>query len=117
MPGLSRHPRRGKLKAGMERQPCVYIMASGRNGTLYVGVTSNLIGRIGQHRDGTFAGFTSRYDVRRLVWYETAATMADAIASEKRIKRWRREWKMNVIARANPHWDDLAIGLGLDPLR
>lgn len=99
-----------------ERQPCVYIMASGFNGTLYTGVTSNLIGRVQQHRDGTFKGFTSAYRVNRFVWFEMAETMEAAIAAEKRIKRWRREWKMNVIERDNPHWHDLAVSLGFEPL-
>ncbi|WP_286165144.1 GIY-YIG nuclease family protein [Arthrobacter sp. TPD3018] len=74
-----------------EPQPCVYILASGHNGTLYVGVTSNLIGRLIQHRDGTFEGFTARYGVLQLVWFELIDTMADAIASEKRMKAWRRD--------------------------
>ena len=99
-----------------ERQPCVYILASCYNGTLYVGVTSNLVGRLLQHRDGTFEGFTSRYGVLILVWFEMTDTMADAIASEKRIKGWRRDWKKNLIERANPNWDDLATGLGLPAL-
>ena len=99
-----------------DRQPYVYMLANSFNGTLYVGVTSNLVGRIMQHRDGTFEGFTSRYGVTILVWFETTNTMADAIASEKRIKRWQRDWKKNLIERTNPHWDDLAIGLGLPPI-
>ena len=99
-----------------ERQPCVYILASGYNGTLYVGVTSNLIGRLIQHRDGTFEGFTARYGVLHLVWFEPTDTMADAIASEKRIKAWRRDWKRNLIERDNPGWLDLAVNLGLPPL-
>jgi len=99
-----------------ERQPCVYILASGYNGTLYVGVTSNLVGRLLQHRDGTFEGFTSRYGVLILVWFEMTDTMADAIASEKRIKGWQRDWKKNLIEQGNPDWDDLATGLGLPAL-
>lgn len=98
-------------------QPCVYLMASGFNGTLYVGVTSNLIARIIQHREGTFGGFTERYAVKRLVWFKTAEAMPEAIAHEKRLKRWRRDWKVALIERDNPTWDDLAIGLGLPPLR
>ena len=105
-----------KLTPMRERQPCVYILASGYNGTLYVGVTSNLIGRLIQHRNGTFEGFTARYGVLHLVWFETADTMADAIASEKRIKAWRRDWKKNLIEKANPGWLDLAVNLGLPPL-
>ena len=100
-----------------ERQPCVYIMASARNGTLYIGVTSNLIGRVMQHRDGTFGGFIERYAVKHLVWYEIADTMEAAIAAEKRIKKWPREWKLNLIERDNPHWEDLAVPLGLDAIR
>ncbi|WP_188657588.1 GIY-YIG nuclease family protein [Sphingomonas metalli] len=99
-----------------ERQPCVYILASGFNGTLYVGVTSNLIGRILQHRDGSFCGFTRRHAVHRLVWFDVADTMEAAIAAEKRIKRWPRDWKKNLIERDNPGWNDLAVGLGLPPL-
>jgi len=92
------------------------MLSNGFNGTIYTGVTSNLIGRIMQHRDGTFEGFTSHYGVVLLVWFDAAETMADAIASEKRIKAWRRDWKKNLIERDNPTWDDLAVGLGLPPL-
>ncbi len=92
-------------------------MASGRNGTLYVGVTSNLIGRVMQHREGKFGGFTERYAVKRLVWYEMADTMDAAIAAEKRIKKWPREWKLILIERDNPLWDDLAVLIGLDAIR
>jgi putative endonuclease len=99
-----------------QRQPCVYMMASGHYGTLYVGVTSDLLARIIQHRSGTFAGFTERYAVKRLVWYEVADTMEGAITAEKRIKRWRRDWKIELIERDNSAWSDLAIGLGLPPL-
>lgn len=96
--------------------PCVYILASAYLGTLYVGVTSNLIGRLLQHRQGQFGGFTKRYGVYRLVWFEMADTMEAAIVTEKRIKRWKRDWKISLIERDNPTWDDLAVGLGLDPL-
>lgn len=99
-----------------ERQPCVYILASSFNGTLYIGVTSNLIGRLIQHRKGTFGGFTQRHGIHRLVWFDTADTMEDAIAAEKRIKKWPRDYKKNLIERANPHWDDLAVELGLPAL-
>jgi putative endonuclease len=97
-------------------QPCVYIMASGFNGTPYTGVTSNLPARIVQHREGTFRGFTAEYGVKRLVWFENAETMADAIAYEKRIKRWLRDWKIVLIERKNPHWNDLGSAIGLPPL-
>lgn len=100
----------------IDRQPFVYILASAYLGTLYVGVTSNLIGRIVQHREGRFAGFTKRYGVLRLVWFEPADTMEAAIATEKRIKKWRRDWKIALIERENPTWDDLAVGFGLGPL-
>jgi len=99
-----------------ERLPCVYILASGYNGTLYIGVTSNLIGRVIQHREGTFGGFTRRYGVYRLVWFEVGESMEAAIAREKQLKRWRRDWKRNLIERENPMWNDLAVGLGLEPL-
>ena len=99
-----------------DRLPCVYIMASGYLGTIYIGVTSNLIGRVLQHRDGTFGGFTKRYGVKHLVWYETAETMEAAITFEKKLKKWPRDWKCNLIERLNPEWNDLAVGLGLLPL-
>ncbi len=91
-------------------------MASGFYGTLYVGVTSNLIGRVMQHRDGTFDGFTKRYGVKRLVWYDVADLMDAAIATEKRIKKWRRDWKIGLIEERNPAWNDLGPTLGLPPL-
>ena len=116
MPGLSRHPGRRKLTPVRERQPCVYILASGRNGTLYVGVTSNLVGRVMQHRAGAFGGFTKRYGVHRLVWYDIADSMEGAIAAEKRIKKWPRRFKLNVIEERNPIWRDLAVEIGLPPL-
>ncbi|MGN6269597.1 MAG: GIY-YIG nuclease family protein [Sphingomonas sp.] len=99
-----------------ERLPCVYILARSYHGTLYAGVTSNLIGRIIQHREGSFDGFTKRYGIRTLVYYEVVDTMEAAIQREKQIKRWRREYKYNLIERLNPAWNDLAVGLGLPPL-
>jgi putative endonuclease len=101
----------------IERIPCVYMLASGYNGRLYTGVTSNLIGRIVQHRVGTFDGHTKKYGIHRLVYWEVADTMEAAIAREKQLKRWRREWKRNLIERQNPEWNDLVVGLGLEPLR
>ena len=91
------------------------MMASGFYGTLYVGVTSNLIGRVMQHRDGTFDGFTKRYGVNRLVWYDVADQMDAAISTEKRLKKWRRDWKISLIEERNPAWSDLAVALGIDP--
>jgi putative endonuclease len=96
----------------MDRQPCVYILASRRHGTLYIGVTSDLVGRLWQHRTKVVRGFTGRYRVYRLVHFELADTMEAAIAREKQLKAWRREWKIALIEEANPLWEDLAIGLG-----
>ncbi|KQU61837.1 endonuclease [Sphingomonas sp. Leaf339] len=97
-------------------QPCVYILASRRHGTLYIGVTSNLLARIVQHREGLIPGFTQRYGVRQLVWYEMHDTMDAAILREKRMKEWWRAWKIELIEARNEQWDDLAIGLGLPRL-
>src|SRR3546814_7380332 len=97
-------------------QPCAYIMASARHGTLYTGVTSHLIQRVVQHREGTFDGFTKRYGVKGLVWFELSGTMELAIAREKQLKNWQRRWKIELIEEANPAWRDLAAELGLPPL-
>jgi len=91
----------------MPKQPCVYLLASRKNGTLYVGVTSNLIGRVWQHRTHVVDGFSNRYNVTRLVWYEIHSTMESAILREKRIKKWNRSWKMDLINETNPSWRDL----------
>lgn len=85
----------------------VYILASKKNGVLYVGVTSNLQLRIFQHRSGVFNGFASKYHVKKLVYYELFSTMYDAIHREKCMKKWKREWKINLIAESNPNWLDL----------
>jgi len=85
----------------------VYIMANRPYGTLYVGVTSDLVKRIGQHKEGFVAGFTKRHELHRLVWYEQHDSMIEAIAREKRIKRWHRDWKVKLIQSMNPCWDDL----------
>jgi putative endonuclease len=85
----------------------VYILASRPFGTLYIGVTSDLISRVVQHRDGAFDGFTKKYKVHRLVWYEQHQDIALAIQREKSLKRYRREWKLNLIGADNPHWSDL----------
>ena len=89
------------------KQPCVYMMASKRNGTLYIGVTSNLVQRVWQHRQGLVEGFTKRYRVHTLAWYEVHATMETAIAREKALKGWKRAWKLELIEKANPDWRDL----------
>jgi putative endonuclease len=86
----------------------VYIVASARNGTLYVGVTSELQRRVQQHKRGSFEGFSKTYGCRTLVWYEQHATMLQAIDREKRIKRWRRAWKLALIEGLNPEWRDLS---------
>ena len=91
----------------MVKQPCVYILASGRNGTLYVGVTSDLVKRIWEHKSDCVAGFTSRYDVHSLVWFERHDVMESAIAREKAIKEWKRRWKLELIEELNPEWRDL----------
>lgn len=93
-------------------QPCVYLMASHRNGTLYVGVTSNLVQRVHQHHQGLIDGFTKDYGVHHLVWYEQHGTMELAITREKRLKKWTRAWKVDLIEEANPHWRDLAADIG-----
>ena len=85
----------------------VYILASRRDGTLYIGVTSDLAARIAQHRDGTYDGFTKRHDVKRLVWFEMHDRIEAAIRREKRLKTYRREWKINLIERENREWLDL----------
>ena len=97
---------------GSRFQPAVYILASRPYGTLYTGVTSNLARRISEHREGIVAGFTRRYGVKLLVYYEYFATMADAIPREKRIKEWRRAWKIDLIVSLNPEWRDLYEDLG-----
>ncbi|HLI14168.1 MAG TPA: GIY-YIG nuclease family protein [Alphaproteobacteria bacterium] len=91
----------------MSKQPCVYILASRRNGTLYVGVTSDIARRAWEHRSDVVAGFTKRYGVHRLVFVEFHDSMADAILREKRIKKWHRAWKLALIERDNPEWRDL----------
>ena len=91
----------------MPKQPCVYILASKRNGTLYIGVTSNLFIRVGNHKQDLIAGFTKRYGVHRLVYYEMHESMDAAIAREKRLKKWNRAWKLRLIESMNPEWDDL----------
>ncbi|MFM5931612.1 MAG: GIY-YIG nuclease family protein [Novosphingobium sp.] len=96
--------------------PTVYLLASRRNGTLYPGVTSNLPERIRQHREGNYSGFTSQYSVNRLAWYEAHATMETAILREKRIKKWNRAWKLELIEKSNPGWVDLAEEFGFNPL-
>ena len=95
----------------MEKQPAVYILASGYNGTLYIGVTSNLIQRIWQHKNDLVEGFTEKYGVHSLVYYELHEQMLSAIEREKQLKKWNRQWKIDLIEKTNPTWKDLWEGL------
>jgi putative endonuclease len=91
----------------MEKQPCVYLLANKRNGTLYTGVTSNLVKRIWEHKSHLVEGFTKKYNVTLLVWYELHESMESAIHKEKQIKNWKRSWKIKEIEKSNPEWNDL----------
>ena len=91
----------------MDAPSYVYILASETYGTLYVGVTTNLVKRLCEHRDGVVPGFTKQHEVKRLVWYEVHSDLVQGITREKRIKRWNRDWKVNLFQRTNPQWRDL----------
>jgi len=91
----------------MTRQPCVYLLASHYGGTLYTGVTSNLVKRVWEHKNDMADGFSKQYGVHTLVWYEVHETMESAIHREKAIKEWKRAWKLELIDDMNPDWDDL----------
>jgi putative endonuclease len=93
------------------KQPCVYLLASRRNGTLYVGVTSDLVKRVWEHKENLADGFTKRYGVHTLVWYELHDSMEAAIRREKAIKEWKRRWKLELIEKANAEWRDLYADL------
>ena len=95
----------------MTKYPAVYILASSKHGTLYVGVTSDIIKRIWEHKNNSTESFTKRYEIHTLVWYEQHETMESAIAREKAIKEWKRQWKIDLIERSNPEWNDLYDGL------
>ena len=88
-------------------QPAVYILASARNGTLYIGVTSNLVQRIWQHKNDVIEGFTEKYSVHSLVYFELLDDMTNAITREKQLKKWNRAWKLSLIEKQNPTWEDL----------
>ena len=88
-----------------------YMMTNRMHGLIYIGVSSQLISRVAQHREGLVDGFTKRYGLKRLVWFEFHDTIVGAIQREKSLKRWPRNWKTNLIERTNPHWDDLFGGL------
>ena len=89
------------------KQPAVYILASQHNGTLYIGVTSNLVKRIWEHKNDFVEGFTQKYDVHYLVYFEQHESIVEAIKREKQIKKWNRQWKLNLIEKHNPEWQDL----------
>lgn len=91
----------------MDRSPCVYILASQRNGTLYIGVTSDLVKRVHEHRSDLVDGFTRRYVVHSLVWFEQHESMESAITREKQLKKWNRAWKLRLIEDNNSAWRDL----------
>jgi putative endonuclease len=91
----------------MSKQPAVYILASKRNGTLYVGVTSNLVKRVWEHKNNLVEGFTNRYGIHQLVWFELHTSMESALTREKRLKDWKRTWKLELIEKGNPDWKDL----------
>lgn len=91
----------------MEKSFCIYILSNKRNGTLYIGVTSDLIKRIWQHKLGVFPGFTKKYDLKMLVYYEQHSNAESAILREKRLKEWKRAWKLALIDKQNPSWRDL----------
>lgn len=95
----------------LEKQPAVYILASRYNGTLYIGVTSNLIQRIWQHKNDLVEGFTEQYGVHSLVYYELHEQMLAAIEREKQLKKWNRQWKINLIEKVNPSWKDLWLDI------
>jgi len=89
------------------KQPCVYILASKKNGVLYIGVTSNLVKRIWEHKNNVVEGFTHKYNVHNLVWFELHDNMDSAITQEKKLKNWQRDWKVKLIEKGNPEWLDL----------
>jgi len=91
----------------LRKQPCIYILASKRHGTLYIGVTSNLVKRVWQHKQEEIEGFTKKYHVHVLVYYELHESMKAAIAREKQLKKWNRSWKIRLIEKVNPDWQDL----------
>lgn len=93
------------------KQPCVYILASKRNGTLYIGVTSDLIKRVWQHNNNEVEGFTKKHQIHNLVWYELHQEMASAISREKQLKKWKRDWKIELIEESNSAWMDLYLSI------
>jgi putative endonuclease len=118
-PGLSLHQHSGRYhlsnslipRMSEQKIPCTYIMASKPNGVLYIGVTSNLAQRVYQHKQGLLGGFSQKYNVKRLVYYELHNDMENAIKWEKRLKKYPRQWKINLIEQDNPTWEDLYTSL------
>ncbi|MGH8529313.1 MAG: GIY-YIG nuclease family protein [Nevskiales bacterium] len=99
--------RRRPASRKVPRQPCVYILASKPNGTIYIGVTSDVIKRVWEHKHELVPGFTKRYKVHRLVYFELHQSMREAITRERQLKEWHRPWKIRLIAERNPEWRDL----------
>ena len=95
-----------------EKQYYVYILSSSKQGTLYIGVTSNLLKRVWEHKEEIIEGFTKKYNVHKLVWYEVHQEIEAAIIREKRLKAWKRDWKINLIEENNSDWQDLSLDLG-----
>ena len=95
----------------INNQYYIYILANKRNGTLYIGVTSNLIKRLYEHKNNIIEGFTKKYNIHKLVYYETTNDIESAIRREKQLKKWNRKWKINLIENSNPEWIDLYFGL------
>ncbi|GJQ62567.1 MAG: endonuclease [Melioribacteraceae bacterium] len=89
----------------------VYIITNKRNGTLYIGMTNNLARRVWEHKEGLVEGFSKKYDTKLLVYYEKSNNVSDAIAREKQLKKWKREWKLRIIEKVNPDWGDLSLNL------
>ena len=95
----------------MKKQPCVYFLASKKNGTLYVGVTSHLVQRVWQHKNQQVQGFTQKYHVHTLVYYELHESMESALKRERQLKKWNRDWKIQLIEQENSDWNDLWLSI------
>ena len=95
----------------IKNQYCIYILANKRNGTLYIGVTSNLVERVYEHKNNMIEGFSKKYNIHKLVYYEITDDIESAIRRERQLKKWNRKWKINLIENSNPEWRDLYFGL------
>ena len=95
----------------VKNQYCIYILANKRNGTLYIGVTSNLVERVYEHKNNMIEGFSKKYNIHKLVYYEITDDIESAIRRERQLKKWNRKWKINLIENSNPEWRDLYFGL------